>query len=278
MKHVLILLLYIVTSPSFAKKDKVLIVLSGENILQLKEDKKYETGFYLNELMIPVRELLNNGYELKFASPEGKIPSLDKSSDHPKYFESNKEYIEAKELLKNLKIVNPLESPILSLEDVLKSSLEKFNGIFVPGGHAPMIDLYKNKKLGIILKYFHKNRLPTALVCHGPVALLSALDKPISVVSGRTNAKNWIYDGYKMTVFSNGEEQYAEEKKLGGKVPFYPESALKRAGGILITGKNWAPNVVVDRELITAQNPSSDKQLVQALIQLIKLKLKSDSD
>jgi hypothetical protein len=38
-----------------ATKDKVLIVLSSESILPLKDGKTFEAGYYLNELIIPAQ-------------------------------------------------------------------------------------------------------------------------------------------------------------------------------------------------------------------------------
>lgn len=78
---------------------------------------------------------------------------------------------------------------------------------------------------------------------------------------------NWIYKNYKMTVFSNAEEFIAQKSKLNGRVTYYPETVLKNAGGKLVIGKNWKANVVVDRELITGQNPSSDKVLVHKFLE-----------
>lgn len=36
-----------------------------------------------------------------------------------------------------------------------------------------MVDLHNNQNLGYIIHHFHRHGKPTALICHGPVALLS---------------------------------------------------------------------------------------------------------
>ena len=263
MKKFILTLLLFCFSIVPANAKSVLVILSGESTLILKNGKRFETGFYLNELMIPVMKLIENNYKLVFASPEGKIPSLDKSSDDPKYFANEREYKEAKELLGSLKILDKKNSPVVSLRQIRQKGIEEFTGLFVPGGHAPMVDLYKDRDLGKILKSFHESSRPTALVCHGPVALLSAMDK-------ESKNKKWPYKNYKMTVFSNDEEHTAETKKLKGKVPFYPEDALSKAGGKLLTRERWKANVVVDRELITGQNPASDRELAEIFIKKMK--------
>jgi putative intracellular protease/amidase len=48
---------------------------------------------------------------------------------------------------------------------------------------------------------------------------------------------------------------------------FYPQTALERAGGQYQSNPSpWAPNVVIDRELITGQNPASAAQVGQAIL------------
>ncbi len=140
-----------------------------------------------------------------------------------------------------------------------------------------MEDLLVNKDLGALLRYFHKTKKPTALICHGPMALLSTLSHPTKFVqalsNGRTpSSSKWIYSGYSMTSFSTKEEQQEEpgqDDALGGFVKFYPDYALKIAGGNLSVADKWQSHVVRDRELITAQNPMSDVAFTKALLQTL---------
>ena len=78
--------------------------------------------------------------------------------------------------------------------------------------------------------------------------------------------------GYRMTVFSNDEEHYAEEHYLnGGKVSFYVNDALKIAGGdVSISDKGiFQPFLVEDRELITGQNPPTDHQMAERFVKAL---------
>ncbi|WP_263357225.1 type 1 glutamine amidotransferase family protein [Acidicapsa ligni] len=80
-------------------------------------------------------------------------------------------------------------------------------------------------------------------------------------------AKGWPYAGYHVTIFSTGEEDVLEGPKgLGGYVQFYPVNALAEAGAHVDTFTNWHPNVVVDRELITGQQPMSAEEFGNTLI------------
>ena len=65
---------------SGAHAANVLVVLSDENHLNLKDGKVLSTGFYLNELMQPVKLLLDAGHEVTFATPQGRAPTVDASS------------------------------------------------------------------------------------------------------------------------------------------------------------------------------------------------------
>lgn len=48
------------------------------------------------------------------------------------------------------------------------------------------------------------------------------------------------------------------------------QGGLRSAGGdVSVTDKNFASNVVVDRDLITGQNPASDRAMADALIEAL---------
>jgi putative intracellular protease/amidase len=265
------------TALAAASKGKILIVVSSENTLTLKEGKTFSTGYYLNELMVPAMKLKQAGYELVVANPKGNTPTMDAKSDDLSYFGGDqKARDEAKAFQAQFAA---LQKP-LSLAQVLRGGLKQYRGIFVPGGHAPMIDLMASSEFGTILKFFHEKQRPTALICHGPVALAAATKNPqqyqraLEINDGEQARKasvGWAYAGYKMTVFSSAEEGQAE-KMLGGTPQFQPEEALRIAGGSVSVGKEWQSNVVQDRELITAQNPFSDGQFVETLLAALEKK------
>ena len=55
-------------------KGKVLVVMSSAHELDLKDGKKYATGYYLNEFVVPYRKLVEAGYEPVIANPKGDMP------------------------------------------------------------------------------------------------------------------------------------------------------------------------------------------------------------
>jgi putative intracellular protease/amidase len=160
---------------------------------------------------------------------------------------------------------DPSMNKVRTLRSVIEEGLENYAGIFVPGGQAPVVDLMQDPDMGEILRVCHAEKKPTALLCHGPIALIAAMPSApefrAAMLAGDTAkarelAKGWQYAGYKMTIFSNTEEKVVD--------------ALEVAGGEVITTEvDFEPNVIVDRELITGQNPRSDHltdaKLVEAL-------------
>ncbi|PTR19775.1 type 1 glutamine amidotransferase domain-containing protein [Pseudomonas sp. GV085] len=261
-----------------ASASNVLVVLSDSATLDLKDGKVFATGFYLNELLQPVKMLLDAGHSITFATPNGRVPTVDKTSIDKMYFNNDEVVLETyKHLLDQLKLTVPDQSPVISLARVEQIGYAHFDAVYIPGGHAPMQDLLHSRSLGRLLMDFHAQGKTTALVCHGPIALLSTLPDAQDFTRQLQTAKpvnasaDWIYAGYKMTVISNKEEEAAKGLLNGGEMKFYPQTALEKAGGVYSSNtENWTPYVVVDRELITGQNPASATEVGKVLLGRLK--------
>jgi putative intracellular protease/amidase len=145
-----------------------------------------------------------------------------------------------------------------------------------------MVDLMQDEDLGEILRHFHLEGKVTALLCHGPIAIISAIPNAkafrAAMVDGdfaaaKKIAANWQYAGYRMTIFSNDEEHYAEANLMEGKMaPFYVFDALEVAGGKVDKSSEgiFKPHVVEDRELITGQNPPSDGLMAEVFVKALE--------
>jgi len=256
-----------------ATKGKVLVLVSSGHGLPLKDGKVYKgAGYYLNELTVPVRALMQEGYDITFANPKGNTPQMDVHSAVADFFGGSEaklqDYLKFRDTLTGLK--NPTR-----ISDVIASGLDQYDAVFVPGGHGPMMDLLDDPDAGTVMRHFHQTSKPTAVLCHGPISLLSALPNSKEVVGllaagdaagAHTKAQGWIYTGYKMTIFSTAEEQQREPLEIGGKVLFYPDFALRTAGGDVSVAAPWKSYVLHDRELISGQNPFSDEALLKLLL------------
>ena len=257
-----------------AQAASVLVVLSDADRLDLKDGKVFHTGFYLNELMQPVKRLLDAGHNVTFATPNGLAPTLDMSSDDNVYFNNDEAArLAHKALLDKLQLTSRTHSPVISLKRAAQIGYQHFDALYIPGGHAPMQDLLTSREVGQVLKAFHTSNKPTALVCHGPIALLSTLPDAEGftqqlITSGRAATQpGWIYEGYRMTVISNAEENQAKTLLNGGVMKFWPQTALQQAGGRYSSNRvTFTPHVVTDRELITGQNPASAMGVADELL------------
>ncbi|WP_109476183.1 type 1 glutamine amidotransferase domain-containing protein [Paraburkholderia sp. C35] len=259
-------------SASAQSKGKVLVVMSSAHELDLRDGKKYATGYYLNEFVVPYRKLVEAGYEPVIANPNGDMPVMDANSNNKLFFGGDDKA--RADALTYSKGIQQLKHP-KTLASVVAEGTNGYVGLFIPGGHAPMVDLQKDKNLGKILTSFHESGRPTGIICHGPIVLLSTLQDPDAFVAsliandGKANSlsKGWPYAGYHLTVFSTGEEQQLEGPNgLGGNVQFYPVNALAEAGAHVESVANWHSNVVVDRELITGQQPMSAPEFGDVLV------------
>lgn len=264
-----------------APKGKILVVMSSAHALELRDGKQYKTGYFLNELAVPLRMLVEAGYTPVFASPKGDTPQMDASSNNKNYFGGDD--AKREDALSYVAKFDSLKKP-KTLASVASEGAGSYAAVFVPGGHAPMQDLLKDQSLGTILKNFHAAAKPTAIICHGPIALLATLPQPAkfqsALVAGDTAAikslsQGWTYAGYKVSVFATSEEKQIEgNAQLGGQVLFYPDAALAAAGATIQNGADWQPNVVVDRELITGQQPLSADIFGKALLEKLAAQAK----
>jgi putative intracellular protease/amidase len=144
-----------------------------------------------------------------------------------------------------------------------------------------MQDLIQDRKLGDILVSFHDTGRPTAVICHGPTALLSTITDPVAyykamavgdIVGAQKLANGWPYAGYRITVFTAAEEHLLEGagNQLGGSVLFYAPDALAQAGAHVDRLAAFAPNVVEDRELVSGQQPFSSEGVGEAFVKKLE--------
>jgi hypothetical protein len=92
-------------------KGKVLVLVSSGHGLPLKDGKVYAgAGYYLNELTVPVRALMKEGYEITFANPKGNTPQLDVNSATAMFFGGDEaklqDYLKFRDSLTGLKKPN----------------------------------------------------------------------------------------------------------------------------------------------------------------------------
>jgi putative intracellular protease/amidase len=161
----------------------------------------------------------------------------------------------AREMAERLAAIETMQKP-LNLAELSDQEILAFDSVFFPGGHGPMVDLSANPAVARVLHLLHERDKPVATVCHGAAALLSAGEGPEG---------GWLFDGYKVAGFTNEEEFQTPYGKLG--LPWLLENALKNQGAVFDDGDaGWVSYVVVDRNLISGQNPGSSEATAEAVL------------
>lgn len=144
----------------------------------------------------------------------------------------------------------------VDLSTMTDEEIAGFDAVFVPGGHGPMVDLADNPDVTRVLQILHRKGATVASLCHGPAALLAA--------GGRDDGE-WLFEGYRLTCFTDEEEDQTVAGKLG--MPWYLDTALKNAGAVFDDAPSaWVSHVVVDRNLVTGQNPGSSEAVADAVL------------
>ncbi|MER7394270.1 type 1 glutamine amidotransferase domain-containing protein [Streptomyces sp. NPDC000151] len=228
---------------------KILFVLTGADHWTLADGTRHPTGFWGEEVVAPYRAFTEAGHEVVVATPGGVLPTLDPASLAP---EVNGGQEGADAVAAALQSMDPLRSPV-KLEQV---DVAGYAAVFYPGGHGPMEDLATNEDSGRVLTDALASGRPLGLVCHGPAALLAT--------RGPDGASPFA--GYRLTAFTNAEEQQAG---FADKAPWLLQDRLVELGTDFREGEPWAPYVRTDRNLVTGQNPASSGPLAAEMVKAL---------
>lgn len=228
---------------------RVLFAVSGSDHWTLADGTRHPCGFWPEELAVPHEIFRAKGFDVVIATPGAVVPTPDEAGFTPEMNGGSAEpgarfrsYLDS--------IAAELRSPA-NLDEVDPAD---FDFVFVPGGHGPMEDLANSPAFGALVAAFDAQGKPVAAVCHGPAALLPA----------QTANGGWLFDGRRVTGFSNVEEG---QVGFADKAPWLLEDRLSAAGGKFENGAGpWEPHVVVDGNLYTGRNPASSAPLAERLV------------
>ncbi|MEU8677629.1 type 1 glutamine amidotransferase domain-containing protein [Streptomyces sp. NPDC048560] len=225
---------------------KILFVMTGVDHWTLADGTQHPTGFWAEEAVAPYEAFKAAGHDIVVATPGGVVPTVDKASLAA---DVNGGQEGADKVAATLDSISEIKNPV-RLQDV---NPDDYDAVFYPGGHGPMEDLAVDPVSGALLIATLESGKPLAIVCHAPAAILAAT-RPDG-----TNA----FAGYRVAAFTNVEETQAG---LAGKAKWLLETRLLEAGLDVRTSEPWAPHVIVDRNLVTGQNPSSSAPLAVELL------------
>ncbi len=226
-----------------AQDKKILFVMSAADTIALnKGNKLRQTGVFLNEFYLAYKAVSEAGYSVDFATPNGKVATIDHESVDEKYWKGSLSLREEAVLFveNDSAFIHPI-----TLKKAIENR-EEYSGLVIPGGQGLMVDLIYDQNVPVLLQYFAEAQKPTGLICHAPNLIL-------------TMPKNGNpYAGFKATSVSPMEEVVIEKFIMKGK----PENRkiarqLRRSGLDYSQGLPKANHAVRDRNLVTSQNPFS---------------------
>jgi putative intracellular protease/amidase len=224
----------------------VLFAVTASPTWTMRDGSTLPSGYWAEELVDPYNILTDAGFTVQLATPGGRPAPLQEYSLDTSMTGSEQRSAQLRSRIEELG--DTLEHP-LALADIDSDSI---HAVYIPGGTGPMEDLYADRDLGEILKALHDRSGTIATACHGTIGLLSARDADGA----------WTFDGYRMTGYSNEEEQ---QGGLGDAAPFTLETRLREAGADYQAGAPWSAFVITDRDVISGQNPASAAEVARQL-------------
>jgi hypothetical protein len=141
-------------------KGKVLVIGSNDTRIEVQGGGTGATGQYLDETVVPAMALVEAGYDVVLATPNGAKPHIDEASDSAEHFRGDEEaYRRARAFFDD----DPSMNPGRTLRSVIAEGLDNYAAIFVPGGQAPVVDLMQDPEVGEIVRHFHDRKKPRRL-------------------------------------------------------------------------------------------------------------------
>ena len=239
---------------------RVAIVISNPTVATTTG---WPVGFWWSELTHPYYMMTEVGYQVDVFSPNGGRCEADNLSD-PR----DTSGYSATDLI-TLGFINTpqLASLVQRTEKVAEIDVDKYEGIIVAGGQAPMFLYEQAADLQQKFVEFYEAGKVACALCHG-VALLRYT---------RLSSGEYLAKGKTLTGFTNGEEDYADnavwDLRLLSRdkhvMPWRIEDEMKRLGANYIQAGTWKSFAVRDGNLVTGQQNFSGAATASKVIQAI---------
>ena len=209
------------------------------------DDPSKPMGLWLSELTHAWQVFEEHGFEQTIVSPAGGPSPLEpRSLKFPNYDKTAKAWR-----------ADPARMALLkntSRPDQINSA--DFDAIYFTGGHAVMYDFPGSEGLQRITREIFERGGIVSSVCHGYCGLLNT----------RLSDGSYLIAGRNMTGFTWQEEGLALVRKV---VPYNAEEEVKKRGAHYRKAKlPFVSYTVVDKNLVTGQNPGSAKETAKMVV------------
>jgi len=244
-------------SPTDAGK-KILVYCTSTRLVRCANGKYFNSGHHPAETFVPLYHWDKAGFAFEFVTMDGgKVAVEEWAFAACKGFETQIRSMQAKQddAMKNPRKTSDIDPTAIA---------DHYLAIFMPGGHAPIIDTPKDQEFGAILHAASKIGLPTISICHGPAALLSAAASPALLEA-------FPYKGYEICVFPDKQDDQAPGfGYLPGKLSVEDKAeANLRNLGFVIKNKKMDDSTHVHKELITGASQLSAQNLAELVLKIL---------
>lgn len=232
----------------FKPLGKVLAVVTSTGFYPpaVVEGKSKKTGYELTELSRFYWVLQANGFAVDIASPlGGDAPRVLDDDDMAEF-----DYAFLNDAAAMQKARNTIK-----LADVNPAD---YQAIYFVGGKGAMYDFPQDPDIARLVQAMVAQQKLVLAVCHGPAALVQLTN---------SDGTPWLH-GKKVTSFTNAEELLLMSD-AAQRFSFLLQSKLEQQGALFVEGPRYLPNLVIDGQLITGQNPWSVWQLAEATVRAL---------
>lgn len=273
---------------------KILIVLS-------------EWGYWGEELVGPLETFDAAGYQVDFATPNGKRPialgvSMDptfvdpplgrpvtsqdmadkvRQLDDPNNPRLNnpknlKEWLPERPYWSSPKFLREMEEYYRKLEEVQQRDLQTYDAILIVGGTGPMVDLANNQRVHDLILSFYQSDKPVAAECYGVTCLAFARDisDRQSIIRGKHVTGHCLEYDYKdgTGFMGNNIDPCLDNINFGP--PFYPLEYILRDAtapdGQYHGNVGKVTSVIVDYPFITGRSTPDSYLTGQKLVEVLE--------
>jgi len=242
------------------QRKRVAIVISNPAV---STTTGWPVGFWWSELTHPYYVLTEAGYEVEVFSPDGGKCEADAMSD-PR----DPSKYSATDLITMGFISTPkLAKLVENTRKVSEIGVNRFDGLIVAGGQAPMFTYDKALELQRKFVEFFEGGKVVAALCHG-VALLRFT---------RLGNGDYLAKGKTVTGFANVEEDFADNAVWNLNLlprdkhimSWRIEDELKHLGANYVQAGMWRGFAVRDGNLITGQQNFSGEDTARLVLETL---------
>ncbi|HAV4985838.1 TPA: protein deglycase HchA [Acinetobacter baumannii] len=231
----------------YAGNKKVLMIETDERYIQMQNGKFFSTGNHPVEMLLPMFQLDNAGFEIDVATLSGNPAKLEMwamPKQEQVVLDTFQKYAD--------KLKNPLK-----LADILENVVGEnspYAAVFIPGGHGVLAKIPHSLEVKKVLKWAVEQDKFIITLCHGPASLLAAAvdEQP----------ENYIFKDYQICVFPDSLDKGAniDIGYMPGALPWLVGENLEKLG-VEILNKGITGQCHRDRKLLTGDSPLASNNL-----------------